>query len=72
MCFRYEKMQTGEHIGEQVRLVLQKMKEQELLFQDHWPTELDVRGRFYTKYISEILRSKVYFLFSLGRCCSAV
>ncbi|WAR22328.1 HXK4-like protein [Mya arenaria] len=51
----YEKMISGEHLGELVRLVLAKLRDCDIMFQDHWSEELNTRGRFYTKYISESL-----------------
>ncbi|KAL4232179.1 Hexokinase-3 [Mactra antiquata] len=52
----FEKMISGQYLGEIVRLVLEKMNDSDVLFQDHWTKELGTRNRFYTKYVSEILR----------------
>jgi hypothetical protein len=57
-------MISGQHLGELVRLVLQKLKDCDILFQDHWTDELGTGERFYTKYVSEVLRF-VYIIISL-------
>lgn len=51
----YEKMISGQYLGEIVRQVLQKLKNCEILFQDHWTEELGTPYRFYSKYVSEVL-----------------
>lgn len=51
----FEKMISGQYLGELVRLVLQKLKDNDVLFQEHWTEELGTRERFYTKYVSEVL-----------------
>ena len=54
--FRYEKMISGLFLGEIVRLILVKLKENGILFEEHWSVELERPGRFYTKYVSEVLK----------------
>ncbi|KAH3707304.1 hypothetical protein DPMN_066705 [Dreissena polymorpha] len=51
----YEKMISAQNLGEIVRLVLKKLHDDDIMFQEHWTEEMDTRGRFYTKYISEVL-----------------
>lgn len=53
-----EKMISGMYMGEIVRLVLERLANEGLLFRsvDH-DSALFERGRFYTKYVSEIERS---------------
>ncbi|KAK6185108.1 hypothetical protein SNE40_007416 [Patella caerulea] len=50
----YEKMISGMYMGEIVRLVLEKLRRNGLLFGGVGSEELSKRGRFYTKYVSEI------------------
>ncbi|KAK3095458.1 hypothetical protein FSP39_014927 [Pinctada imbricata] len=50
----YEKMISGMYMGEIVRLVLEKLRKNNLIFQGQESEELKSRGRFYTKYVSEI------------------
>ncbi|ESO89803.1 hypothetical protein LOTGIDRAFT_164838 [Lottia gigantea] len=50
----YEKMISGMYMGEIVRLVLEKLRKNGLLFNGKGSEELSTRGRFYTKYVSEI------------------
>lgn len=54
-CGVYEKLISGQYLGEIVRQVLQKLKDCDILFQDHWSEELSTPYRFYSKYVSEIL-----------------
>ncbi|XP_048745632.1 hexokinase-2-like isoform X1 [Ostrea edulis] len=50
-----EKMISGMYMGETVRLVLERLTMDELLFSAiDRDSELFIRGRFYTKYVSEI------------------
>lgn len=57
VTFRYEKMISGMYMGEIVRLALEKLRKNGLLFNGKGSEELSTRGRFYTKYVSEIERS---------------
>lgn len=50
----YEKMISGMYMGEIVRLVIEKLRKARLLFGGKGSEELSERGRFYTKYVSEI------------------
>uniref|UniRef100_K1RCD0 Phosphotransferase n=1 Tax=Magallana gigas TaxID=29159 RepID=K1RCD0_MAGGI len=50
----YEKMISGMYMGEIVRLALEKLRKHGLLFGGKGSEELSTRGRFYTKYVSEI------------------
>ncbi|KAL3863611.1 hypothetical protein ACJMK2_005362 [Sinanodonta woodiana] len=50
----YEKMISGMYMGEIVRLVLVKLVKHSLLFGGEGSELLSQRGRFYTKYVSEI------------------
>lgn len=50
----YEKMISGMYMGEIVRLALEKLRKSDLLFKGKGSEELSTRGRFYTKYVSEI------------------
>ena len=54
--FRYEKMISGLFLGEIVRLIINKLKDNGVLFMEHWPEDLEHPGRFYTKYVSEVLK----------------
>lgn len=54
--FSYEKMISGMYMGEIVRLVIEKLRKARLLFGGKGSEELSERGRFYTKYVSEIER----------------
>ena len=56
LSFRFEKMISGLFLGEIVRLVLVKLKENGVLFEEHWSEELEHPGRFYSKYVSEVLK----------------
>lgn len=56
MVPRYEKMISGMYMGEIVRLALEKLRKHGLLFGGKGSEELSTRGRFYTKYVSEIER----------------
>ena len=56
LFFSYEKMISGLFLGEIVRLILNKLKEHDVLFVEHWSDELEHPGRFYTKYVSEVLK----------------
>lgn len=47
-------MISGMYMGELVRLVLQKFTKEGLLFGGKGSDMLFERGRFYTKYVSEI------------------
>ena len=55
VCCSMEKMISGMYMGEIVRLVLERLTMEGLLFRSV-DTECDLfeRGRFYTKYVSEI------------------
>ncbi|XP_033208746.1 hexokinase type 2 isoform X2 [Belonocnema kinseyi] len=50
----FEKMISGMYMGELVRLVLEKLVNSGLLFGGKCPSELRKRGKFFTKYVSEI------------------
>ncbi|XP_041370914.1 hexokinase-1-like isoform X2 [Gigantopelta aegis] len=50
----YEKMISGMYMGEIARLILEKLRKNGLLFQGQGSEEMATRGRFYTKYVSEI------------------
>ena len=50
----FEKMISGMYMGELVRLVLEKIANAGLLFGGKWPSGLKKRGKFFTKYVSEI------------------
>ena len=54
--YRYEKMISGMYMGEIVRLVLVKLCKHGLIFGGRGSEELKSRGRFYTKYVSEVER----------------
>lgn len=49
-------MISGMYMGEIVRLALEKLRKHGLLFGGKGSEELSTRGRFYTKYVSEIER----------------
>lgn len=51
---KYEKMISGMYMGELARLVLEKLRRHNLIFCGKGSEDLSTRGRFYTKYISEI------------------
>lgn len=52
-----EKMISGMYMGEIVRLALERLAMDELLFSGiDKESELFIRGRFYTKYVSEVER----------------
>ncbi|XP_024936236.1 hexokinase type 2 isoform X2 [Cephus cinctus] len=50
----FEKMISGMYMGELARLVLEKLIDAGLLFNGKCPTNLKKRGKFFTKYVSEI------------------
>ncbi|XP_032678924.1 hexokinase type 2 isoform X1 [Odontomachus brunneus] len=50
----FEKMISGMYMGELTRLVLEKLVNAGLLFGGKCPSDLRKRGKFFTKYISEI------------------
>ncbi|XP_066278012.1 hexokinase-4-like isoform X1 [Branchiostoma lanceolatum] len=50
----YEKMISGMYMGELVRLVLLEMTKQMLVFGGRTSPDLETRGTFLTKYVSEI------------------
>ncbi|XP_067657628.1 hexokinase-4-like isoform X2 [Haliotis asinina] len=50
----YEKMISGMYMGEIARLVMERLRKNGLLFRGRGSQELSTRGRFYTKYVSEI------------------
>ena len=49
-------MISGLFLGEIVRLIINKLKDNGVLFMEHWPEDLEHPGRFYTKYVSEVLK----------------
>ncbi|XP_076460267.1 hexokinase-like isoform X2 [Babylonia areolata] len=51
---RYEKFISGMYMGEIVRLALEKLRKNGLLFNGEGSYHMATRGRFYTKYVSEI------------------
>ena len=51
---RYEKFISGMYMGEIVRLALEKLRKNGLLFGGEGSYHMATRGRFYTKYVSEI------------------
>lgn len=52
-----EKMISGMYMGEIVRLALERLAMDELLFSGiDKESELFIRGRFYMKYVSEVER----------------
>ncbi|XP_029644605.1 hexokinase-2 isoform X2 [Octopus sinensis] len=51
---RFEKTISGMYMGELVRLILEKLRRHKLIFNGVGSEELSTRGRFYTKYVSEI------------------
>jgi len=50
----FEKMISGMYLGELVRLVILQCIDAKLLFDGKASAELRTRGRFYTKYITDI------------------
>lgn len=50
----FEKMISGMYMGELTRLVLEKLVNAGLLFGGKCPSDLRNRGKFFTKYVSEI------------------
>ncbi|RUS89595.1 hypothetical protein EGW08_002613 [Elysia chlorotica] len=50
----YEKMISGMYMGEIARLAIERLRKHKLLFEGKGSEQLSTRGRFYTKYISEI------------------
>lgn len=51
---RYEKFISGMYMGEIVRLALEKLRKNGVLFNGEGSYHMATRGRFYTKYVSEI------------------
>ncbi|KAK7109954.1 hexokinase-like isoform X2 [Littorina saxatilis] len=51
---RYEKFISGMYMGEIVRLALEKLRKNGLLFGGEGSYHMATRGRFYTKYVSEV------------------
>lgn len=57
ISYSYEKMISGMYMGEIVRLALERLSMEGLLFESaDRDCELFNRGRFFTKYVSEIER----------------
>ncbi|XP_031435293.1 hexokinase-1 isoform X2 [Clupea harengus] len=54
----FEKMVSGMYMGELVRLILVKMAKEGLLFEGRITPELLTRGKFETKHVSAIEKSK--------------
>ncbi len=52
--YRFEKMISGMYLGELVRLTIHRFTVEGLLFNGVGSTPLQTRGKFLTKYISEI------------------
>ncbi|RUS81302.1 hypothetical protein EGW08_010944, partial [Elysia chlorotica] len=50
----YEKMISGMYMGEIARLAIERLRKHNLLFEGEGSYHLSTRGRFYTKYVSEI------------------
>ncbi|XP_005089962.1 hexokinase-2 isoform X2 [Aplysia californica] len=50
----YEKMISGMFLGEIARLAIERLRKNNLLFEGEGSYHLSTRGRFYTKYVSEI------------------
>lgn len=50
----FEKMISGMYMGELTRLVLEKLVNAGILFGGKCPSDLRKRGKFFTKYVSEI------------------
>ncbi|CAG5115051.1 unnamed protein product [Candidula unifasciata] len=50
----YEKMISGMYMGEIARLAIERLRKNHLLFEGEGSYHLATRGRFYTKYVSEI------------------
>ncbi|BFY98397.1 hypothetical protein BsWGS_01437 [Bradybaena similaris] len=50
----YEKMISGMYMGEIARLTIERLRKSYLLFEGEGSYHLATRGRFYTKYVSEI------------------
>lgn len=50
----YEKMISGMYMGELARLVLEKLNNEGHLFGGKCSNDLKKRGKFFTKYVSEI------------------
>lgn len=50
----FEKMISGMYMGELARLILEKLVNAGLLFGGKYPSDLRNRGKFFTKYVSEI------------------
>ena len=53
-CCSFEKMISGMYMGELVRLVMVKCARDGLLFNGEVSQDLEIQGRFYTKYVSEV------------------
>ncbi|KAL0964685.1 hypothetical protein UPYG_G00327550 [Umbra pygmaea] len=54
----FEKMVSGMYMGELVRLILVKMAKEGFLFEGHITPELLTKGKFDTKHVSAIEKSK--------------
>uniref|UniRef100_A0A674IAW7 Hexokinase-2 n=1 Tax=Terrapene triunguis TaxID=2587831 RepID=A0A674IAW7_9SAUR len=54
----FEKMVSGQYMGELVRLILVKMAKEGLLFEGRITPELLTKGKFETKHVSAIEKSK--------------
>lgn len=50
----FEKMISGMYMGELARLALEKLTNEGLLFNGKCSCDLKKRGKFFTKYVSEI------------------
>lgn len=50
----FEKMISGMYMGELTRLVLEKLVNAGLILGGKAPSDLKKRGKFFTKYVSEI------------------
>lgn len=50
----FEKMISGMYMGELTRLVLEKLVNEGLIFGGKCSSDLKKRGKFFTKYVSEI------------------
>lgn len=50
----FEKMISGMYMGEITRLVLEKLVNEGLIFGGKCSSDLKKRGKFFTKYVSEI------------------
>ena len=54
LFYSYEKMISGMYMGEIARLAIERLRKNNLLFEGEGSYHLSTRGRFYTKYVSEI------------------